>query len=410
VSIETEVAIIGAGPYGLSIAAHLRAAEVQFSIFGEPMVSWRSHMPKGMQLKSDGFASCLYDPGRSFTLRRYCAEKNIPYADLGLPVPVEVFSAYGMAFQRDLVPSLDSRRIVELEPADHGFTLRLSDGQSVLARCVVVATGISYFEYLPPELSKLPAHVCSHSAQNHDLSKYKGRDVLVLGGGSSSTDIAALLAEHAASVQIVSRRPLVFHSPPSAKPPSLWWRLRNPNFGLGPNWRSALYTLFPTLFHFLPLRLRRRIVSRHLGPSGGWFVREKVVGKIPTHAGFHLRDVELRGERAHIRFENGAGAKLDLDVDHVIAGTGYRVDLSRLPFLSEELRRRVEVEGTSPKLSMHFESSVRGLYFVGLAAAVSFGPLTRFAVGADFTARRLCAHLGRTRGVAAAAGPAPAQT
>ena len=82
----SDIAIIGAGPYGLSIAAHLRARDIEHRIIGEPMQFWLGHMPKGMFLKSDGFASSLYDPGGHFTLRHYCEEHNIEYADLGTPV------------------------------------------------------------------------------------------------------------------------------------------------------------------------------------------------------------------------------------------------------------------------------------------------------------------------------------
>ena len=75
----TQVAIIGAGPYGLSIAAHLRSLGIPFRIFGTPVDTWRRHMPAGMSLKSDGFASCLSDPDDKGTLEAYCAERGIPY-------------------------------------------------------------------------------------------------------------------------------------------------------------------------------------------------------------------------------------------------------------------------------------------------------------------------------------------
>ena len=141
---RTDVAIIGAGPYGLSIAAHLAALRVPFRIFGRPMENWQN-MPRGMQLKSDGFASTLYDPQRVLTLGKYCRERGLGYADLGLPVSSAVFCEYGQAFQRRLVPDLDRRLVVRTVRNGAGFHLALEDGTTVQAKRVVVATGITNY-------------------------------------------------------------------------------------------------------------------------------------------------------------------------------------------------------------------------------------------------------------------------
>jgi pyridine nucleotide-disulfide oxidoreductase len=397
ITLATDVAIIGAGPYGLSIAAYLRAAGVAFRIFGDPMSNWRTRMPKGMHLKSDGFASSLFDPHRSFTLEKYCARNAIPYKDLGMPVALENFSAYGMAFQRQCVPTLDMRMVVRLERVAEGFRITLDDGETVYARRAIVATGISYYEFLPKELQGLSPGLCSHSADNHDLTGYKDRDVVVLGRGASATDIAALLVDQRARVQIISREPIVFHLPPRDKPLSKWRRIGEFNFGLGPSFRSALYTLLPGLFRLLPVRLRHRIVRRHLGPAAVYFIRDKLEANVPMLSGYSLQEAQAVGERIALRFTHRDGADLKLLVDHVIAGTGYVVDLKRLPFIDEALRAQISQEATSPELSGNFESSVTGLYFVGVASAATFGPLTRFAHGAGFTARKISAHLRRTQ-------------
>ena len=401
-SIATDVAIIGAGPYGLSIAAYLRGSGVSFRIFGEPMLNWRSRMPQGMHLKSDGFASSLYDPEGRFTLRNYCAERGIDYRDLGLPVALDTFWSYGMAFQKQQVPSLDKRSIGKVEQNGDGFRLTLSDGDVVDARRVIVATGISRFEYLPPVLAGLPSTHCSHSADNQDLSKFAGRRVLVVGRGASATDVAAILLDHGATVEIVSREPVIFHDKPGPTPPSLLWRMSHPNFGLGPNFRSAIFTLFPKLFRRLPVRLRQRIVRRHLGPAAVYYIREKMVGRVPMRSGYTLKAAEVSGADVCVLFTHQNGDSMEVRTDHVIAGTGYQVNLDRLEFLDAALRSKVVLEGTSPALSANFESSVSGLYFVGLASAVTFGPLTRFALGAGFTARVLSAHLRRHRSPVAA--------
>src|SRR6185312_11076363 len=145
-----------AGPYGLSCAAHLKARQIDHVIFGSPMAAWRDSMPRGMSLKSDGFASSIYHPDGKLTLRQYCAERNLPYADLGLPVPIETFIAYGLHFQQQLVPHLDQRMVSRLSRTADGFSLELSDGGRATARRVIIAAGIDAYRHIPVELRHLP--------------------------------------------------------------------------------------------------------------------------------------------------------------------------------------------------------------------------------------------------------------
>ncbi|MFY9936673.1 MAG: FAD-dependent oxidoreductase, partial [Silvibacterium sp.] len=179
-----DVVVIGAGPYGLSIAAHLAQTSMSFRIFGTPMKIWRDHMPRGMLLKSEGFASSLYDPGSIFTLRRYCEENRLPYADIGSPVPLETFVAYGIEFRSRFVPKLEETQVTSVRPIDGGFELATADGQIVKARRVVVATGVTSFGYVPPGLAELAHELVTHSSEHQDLSGFNGRRVAVLGAGA----------------------------------------------------------------------------------------------------------------------------------------------------------------------------------------------------------------------------------
>jgi hypothetical protein len=398
VKSNTPIAIVGAGPYGLSLAAHLHERGIPFRIFGQPMQVWRTQMPSGMHLKSDGFASDLYDPARRFTLKQYCHDHGIAYADYGLPVSLDTFVAYGLEFQRKLVSMLEPISVVEVSRDGNSYRLRLENDETASAAAVVIATGISYYGYVPDPLAALPADLCTHSSAHHDLSGFRGRRVVVVGGGASATDLAALLHTAGASVQLVTRRPLDFHLPPGNKPRSLWQRIRAPNFGLGPGLRSTLYTLAPGLFHQLPHGMRQRIVSHHLGPSGGWFIKDQVTRNVSMHVGYVIQTVTPKQGGLLLHLEGVSGPPLDIEADHIIAATGYQASVARLGLLSEQLRSSLELEGQSPVLSPSFESSIPGLYFIGVASALSFGPLMRFARGAEYPAVRLGHHLSSAYG------------
>jgi thioredoxin reductase len=384
-----ETAIVGAGPYGLSIAAHFRSRGISFRIFGRLMDSWRTHMPKGMCLKSDGFASNIYDPDSEFTLQNFCAERGIEYSDSGIPVRLDTFSAYGLAFKERKVPELEDKLVTGLERLPEGFRLKLDNGETVTARRVVLAVGITHFEYLPAELASLPAEFVSHSFRHHDLEPFRGHNVVVVGGGSSATDLAGLLHEAGAEIQLVSRRTaLKFHGAPQVgKPRSFWQDIKRPQSGIGPGWRLRFLADAPMAFHYLPESLRLEAVRRVLGPSGGWFTKDKVVGRVPLLLGYALQRAEVQDGRVRLHLRGQDGSEREVLTDHVIAATGYRVDLDRLKFLNSEVRSKIKVVNGAPVLSSGFESSVPGLYFAGITAANSFGPVMRFAFGAGFAAR-----------------------
>jgi thioredoxin reductase len=390
-------AIIGAGPYGLSIAAHLRSRGIPFRIFGRPMDSWLRHMPKGMMLKSDGFASDIYDPERAFTLRRFCAERGLQYADTGLPVHLDTFGAYGLAFRDRMVPELEDKLVTSVDRLPNGFRLQLEDGETFQAQRVVIAVGITHFEYVPETLAHLPPEFVSHSARHREVERFRGRSVVVIGGGASALDLAGLLREAGAEVQLVSRRSeLKFHSQPTGKPRSWWNQIRHPQSGLGPGLRSRFFADAPAVFYYLPESLRLMIVRRTLGPSGGWFVRDMVIGKVPLHLGCTPQSAEVQNGKVRLSIQAADGRKREIVTEHVIAATGYRVDMNRLKFLNAEIRSSLKTVDGSPVLSKSFESSIHGLFFAGVAAANSFGPVMRFAFGRGFAARTITRALAKS--------------
>lgn len=393
-----EVAIVGAGPYGLSLAAHLRARGVTYRIFGKPMEFWCTHMPKGMHLKSDGFASDLYDLEGVYTLQRFCTERQIEYSDRNYPIPLDTFSEYGRAFQEQLVPDLEQKMVMSVAETNGSFTLRLDNEDSVTAKRVVSAVGCMYFQRVPSSLAHLPSEFLTHSSHHNELKQFKDRTVAVIGAGASAIDLAALLNEAGANVQLVARVPsLYIHDKGDDRRPLLQ-QIRSPLSGIGPGWRAYLLHHAPWLFHHLPEDLRLRIVRNTLGPAGGWFMKDRIMGRVPLRLGYHLETATVRGRNVHLHLRAPDGARHELTADHVIAATGYKVDIARLNFLSSEIRSKIATVAGTPVLSRNLESSVPGLYFIGTAAANSFGPVMRFACGARFTARKLTECITKARG------------
>jgi cation diffusion facilitator CzcD-associated flavoprotein CzcO len=401
-----QIAIIGSGPYGLAAASHLRAANIDTHVFGRPMDFWEAQMPKGMFLRSPMRASNISDPQRSLTLDRFCASERLP---LPKPIPLRTFIEYGRWFQHRVVPDLDTRRVDRLELSDGRFRLLLGDGDTLEANRVVVAAGISLFARKPAEFDGLPEHLVSHSSAENDLGRYAGCRTIVIGGGQSALESAALLRESGADVEVVLRRSVVHWLDQRGS----WLKsdanpLRGvfyPPTDVGPPGLNRLVAA-PELFRRLPRRIQDRVAYRCIRPAGaGWLVSR--VGGIPITMGRRVVGAAAHGQEIRLTLDDGTERR----ADHVILATGFRVDVSRYPFLTESVLRGLRVVNGYPELARGFESSVSGLHFLGAPAARSFGPLCRFVSGTEYAARALAGSMARKRAVSwnAAPGRVPAR-
>lgn len=387
-SATIDVAIIGAGPYGLAIASHLHTRGVDYRVFGVPMHFWATMSP-GMFLKSFGFATNIYTPQKHFTLPEYCRARGLEDLE---PIEIAEFARYGQWVQQQAIPGVEATNVMLLRREQRHFVLSLAGGEAVTARRVVIATGLSYFEHMPAMFAQLPADLASHTAQHSDFSRFKGQRVAVIGGGQSALQAAALLHEHDADVELFARRNIWFSTKMPLNRP-LIDRIKAPLTVLGPGRENWVLEHLPMAMHFVPTEKRVAFTRKHLGPGGAWWLHDRVIGQIPTHEYVEVIGAQSQGSKVTLRLHDAQRGERTLVVDHVIAGTGFDVDVNRVEFLSEELVADIRRIERAPALSSFFESSVRDLYFVGPASALSFGPLFRFVAGASYTAPLVATHL-----------------
>lgn len=400
-----DVAVIGAGPYGLSVAAWLDGGpgpRLDTCVIGEPMQAWAEAKPAAMFLKSDGFASNLAAPGPGSTLGDYARAAGLAYHPTATRTSRETFVAYGRRFAHDHVAAIEPTTVTALARDGAGFALRTAAGTMLHARAVVLAVGIGHFAAIPPVLADLPAEHASHSYGHHRFDRFAGAHVTVIGGGASAVEAAAFLAEAGARVALLVRgAKLSFNSGPMGAPRSLWQRLRSPASGLGPGMKSWLCCNAPDLYRALPARRRLAFLHSHLGPRTPFEYRATVDRAVDVRTATEVERADVIDGRVVLACRGSNGARATIVTDHVIAGTGYRPDCRRLPFLDTDLAAAIEAEQGYPRLDAGFRTSVDGLYVVGPAAAGTFGPLLRFVYGAEFAAPRVAAAIRRSLGEAA---------
>jgi pyridine nucleotide-disulfide oxidoreductase len=377
-----EVVIIGAGPYGLAAAAHLLRAGIDTRVFGDPMSFWRRHMPDGMLLRSSPRASSISDPDRRLRLADYRRQTGSPKHD---PLPLADFLGYAEWFRRQVGVEVDTRRVTHVDTAAPGFTVSLEDGEAIEAPRVVVAGGIAPFARRPPAFHGLPDPLVMHSVDVRETARFRGRRVVVIGGGQSALETAALLHEAGSEVEILARasRVIWIPTPDGGGVRDKVNRAAHAPTEVGPrgvSWVAAV----PDVFRRLPPPVRARIGPVCIAPMGAYWLPPRL-REVPLSLGRRVVAASRSNGRVALTLDDGEKRH----ADHVVLGTGFHVDVPRYDFLASRLVSSLRLANGSPVLGTGLESSIRGLHFVGAPAAHTFGPVMRFVVGTAYAAPAL---------------------
>jgi FAD-dependent urate hydroxylase len=389
ISFDCQIAIVGAGPYGLSAAAHLRAAGMEPTVFGEPMNFWANGMPAGMLLRSPREASTISDPRSALTLEAYEAASGTKAVKR---VAWETFVAYGKWFQENLGCNLQQRSVTEVRRDGSGFKLTLSDGAAIRSQRVVVAAGIGPFRKTPEVFADLSPGRASHCYEGRKFREL-GKRVAVIGAGQSALESAAILHETGIDVEVIARTSAL-----------RWIGMHQRLHNLGPI-SKALYSkhdvgpigisrlvAYPNLVYHVPIGLKDRIRTRAVRSAGApWLIPRLQNVKIST--GRRVVSAKEVDDEVRLFLDDGSERR----VDHVLMATGYRVDIANYQFLAPELVREVRQLDGYPDVTAGFATSVPGLHFIGATAARKFGPLMYFVTGTEFASRELTSRLRNGR-------------
>ena len=389
-SDRLDVAVIGAGPFGLSVAAHLPHHAVR--VFGEPMQTWHTRMPPDMLLRSDWHETSLSAPQDRGAIDVWARAAGEAREE---PIPLQKFLRYADWFRRTFVRESDPADVVGLDRGGGLLRLTTAAGDEVDARQVVVAVGVTPFPYAPPPFDAAMGAGIHFAIDAQDYSAYGNGRVVVVGGGQGGLEAAALALRAGAEVEVIVRSRLRWFTDrepyrPRGPVRRRLYRMAYPVVGYGPPPLNRL-ALHPDVFAALPARLRRPVAARILRAGGSPWVRSVIDGRVAVAEGISVDGVRRGPEGHELRLSDGSTRRADA----VVVSAGFRFALDRLAFLSPTVKAAIAVQDGWPVLDRYFRSTDPDLLFVGFAAERRFGPIARFVSGSRFTAHRARRALGR---------------
>ncbi|MDF2836030.1 MAG: pyridine nucleotide-disulfide oxidoreductase [Paenibacillus sp.] len=371
-----DLIIIGAGPYGISLAAHAEAQGLSYDLLGEPMRFWSSKMPQNMFIRTNPRFISLSDPADKWTIDRFGLETG---TELISPFPRPSFVEYAFWFARKTGIAFTPELVSRIDYVDSAYAVMTNSGNRYWGANAVVATGLQHFSYTPETFSSLPASLVSHTFGQTEFTRFRGRKVAVVGSGQSAWETAALLHMAGSEAELLFRGEEV-------------------QFAGEDNTSSGLKLIESSeQFYGLPLEQKRERWNTPRKGSVALFLKPYVDGKVKATGNASIEHAEVIAG-GQVRLTLSGGDKRV--VDHVLCATGYRINLDKLPFIGRALLEAIDREEGYPHfplLSERFESSVPGLYFAGPLASHTHGPAFGFVAGLRQACRSIIPHIRQTQ-------------
>lgn len=370
---SVSVLIIGAGPFGLSLAAQLQQQQVDYLVVGKPMYFWQSHMPQGMLLRS----ACDWhlDPLNIATIEAYLHTLNQTPADVE-PLSLAFYLGYTKWFQDQKQLKILPHYVQRLHETQGQFKATLQNGDTINADHVVLALGFQSFSHIPADLAAmLPQRRYGHTCDLVDLAPYNGRRVLIIGGRQSAFEWTALLHEAGAAAVHVSYR---HDTPQFTAADWSWFNQQVDEIATDPGWFRSLSAP------------EQAAVNRRFWEEGRLKLEPWLAPRIDHESITLWPHTEMSacspGQDGELQITLNNGETII--VDDVIFATGYKVDMARIPLLSQgNILARLATRNGYPRLDESFQSSIPGLYITSMPAVQDFGLFFAFTISVRTSAR-----------------------
>jgi thioredoxin reductase len=373
ISKHVNLLIVGAGPFGLSMAAYAKYNNLDHLVIGKPLSFWKENMPKGMFLRSGrDWHLC---PQGIYTIDKYLETKELKPEDVE-PLSLDFYLSYTEWFQEQIKVQIQESLAQRLDHLNNQFVATLDDGQTITASNALLAIGFRYFKNVPTELAEIiPPKRFSHTCDFVNFDSLMGKRCLIIGGRQSAYEWAALINETGAAMIHISHR----HEIPQFTQSD--WAWVSPMMGT--------MTENPDWFRNLPKQKRKEIEQRFWAEGRLklepwlWPRIDKENIKIwPSSRVVACK--ELPTGELEVKLDVGER----LTVDHIILATGYKVNMENVPFLAAgNTLSKLKIQEGSPVLDENFQSNIPGLFITSMAATKDFGNFFAFTVSAVASAK-----------------------